>query len=255
MIPASVYLITKNCEETLDATLASVQDFAEIVLVDSGSTDRTLEIAGRYGCRIWHQDWLGYAGQKTLALSYCTQDWVLNLDGDEVLSPELKAEIIDCIEYSRADGLDIPIHDYFLGFPPPRFGRFNRRVRFFRRATGAYDTGKQVHESITVQGAVKQAAGAIRHYGENTIAIKVDKNNLYSSLRAREKAAKGKQASVLKLVLVFPLTFIKSYVFRRAFLNGKRGFISSTVNAFYAFLKEAKLYEANLKAGQGQDRP
>ena len=114
-------------------------------------------------------------------------------------------------------------------------------------ALSAYDIQKQVHESISVQGAVKQAKGAIRHYGENSISIKVEKNNQYSTLRADEKFSKGKKSNVLKLVLILPLTFIKSYIFRRGFLNGKRGFITSTVNAFYAFLKEAKLYEAEIK--------
>lgn len=245
MIAASVYIITKNCEATLRGTLASVHDFAEIVLVDSGSTDQTLQIAAEFGCRIQHQDWLGFARQKQLALELCQQDWVLNLDGDEELSDELRAEIIACIAEQRADGLDIPIFDYFLGHAPPRWGRPNRRIRFFRRALGGYDTGVQVHESVQVQGRVLAAQGGIRHYGENSIAVKVDKNNHYSELRARDKAAGGKRASVLKMVLAFPLAFLKSYLLRRAFLNGRRGFINSMVNGFYAFLKEAKLYEYN----------
>jgi glycosyltransferase involved in cell wall biosynthesis len=247
LISASVYIITKNCEQTLKDTLASVTDFAEIILVDSGSTDKTIEIAQAFNCKIYHQEWLGFAKQKQLALDYCQSEWVLNLDGDEVVSPELKAEIIACINDGGADGLDIPIYDYFLGFPPPKWSRFNRRIRFFKRGLGGYDIDKQVHESITVQGSVKQAQGGIRHYGENSISIKLDKSNQYSTLRATEKFAKGKKSSLLKLAFILPLTFIKSYIFRRGFLNGKRGFIASTMNAFYAFLKEAKLYENQVK--------
>lgn len=248
MIPVSVYIITKNCEATLVDTLNSVADFAEIILVDSGSTDNTIQIAQTFNCKIYHQEWLGFAKQKQLALSYCQQEWVLNLDGDEVVSSELKQEIIQMVNQSSdLVALNIPIYDYFLGFEPPKGSRFNRRIRFFKRDTGGYDTQKQVHESISVQGAVKQAHGGIRHYGENSIAVKLDKNNQYSTLRATEKFAKGKKSNILKLVFIFPLTFIKSYIFRRGFLNGKRGFIASTINAFYAFLKEAKLYEAEIK--------
>lgn len=248
MIPVSVYIITKNCEPTLRQTLASVADFAEIILVDSGSTDNTIEIAQEFNCKIYHQDWLGFAKQKQLALSYCKSEWVLNLDGDEVVSPLLKQEIIDCVNNNAVDGLDIPIEDYFLGFPPSKGSRYNHRIRFFKRNLGGYNLEKEVHESITVNGNVFKAQGKIQHYGENSIAIKIDKNNHYSQLRAIEKFAKGKKSSLLKLIFIMPLTFIKSYFFRRGFLNGKRGFISSMINAFYAFLKEAKLYEAYLKA-------
>lgn len=251
-IAASVYLITKNCEATLAATLASVADFAEIVLVDSGSTDNTLAIARQFNCRIYHQDWLGFAKQKQLALSYCQYDWVLNLDGDEELSSELKQEIEQCISLNQIDGLDTPIDDYFLNCPPSRAGKFNSKIRFFRKNAGGYDLDKQVHESISVQGTVLKARGKIRHYGENTIYIKVQKTNDYSQLRAKEKAQRGKQVNLLKLIMIMPLEFIKSYILRRAFLNGTRGFINSMVNAFYAFLKEAKLYEYQLKQKQSK---
>ncbi len=247
MIPVSVYIITKNCEETLHNTLASVADFAEIILVDSGSTDKTIEIAQAFNCKIYHQAWLGFAKQKQLALDYCQSEWVLNLDGDEVASELLKTEIKQCIADNQLDGLDIPIDDYFLGFPPTKNSHFNHRIRFFRKAKGGYDTGVEVHESITVKGKVERSKGAIQHYGENSIFIKVTKGNHYSELRASEKFKKGKKFSLLKLVLVMPLTFIKSYILRRAILNGKRGFITSVLNAYYAFLKEAKLYEQHLK--------
>lgn len=247
MIPVSVYIITKNCEPTLRQTLASVADFAEIILVDSGSTDNTIEIAQEFNCKIYHQDWLGFAKQKQLALSYCKSEWVLNLDGDEVVSPLLKQEIIDCVNNNAVDGLDIPIVNYFLGFPPPKYSRFNHRIRFFKKNKGSYELNKQVHESISVQGKVKRSHGGIQHYGEDTIAIRMEKTNWYSSLGAKEKSLKAKKSSLLKLVLVFPLTFIKSYILRRSFLNGKRGFIASMISAFYAFLKEAKLYESEVK--------
>lgn len=247
MIPVSVYIITKNCEATLRQTLSSVADFAEIILVDSGSIDNTVDIAQEFNCKIYHQDWLGFAKQKQLALSYCQSEWVLNLDGDEVLSPLLKQEIVECIKNNEFDGLDMPIEDYFLGFPPDKNSRFNHRIRFFRKAKGSYDLGVEVHESISVQGRVKRSKGTIQHYGENSIFVKVTKSNQYSELKALEKAKKGKQASLVKLVLVMPLTFIKSYFLRRAILNGKRGFITSVLNSYYAFLKEAKLYEQNLK--------
>ena len=105
MIPVSVYIITKNCEETLHNTLASVADFAEIILVDSGSTDKTIEIAQAFNCKIYHQAWLGFAKQKQLALDYCQSEWVLNLDGAEFASELLKTEIKQCIADNQLDGL------------------------------------------------------------------------------------------------------------------------------------------------------
>lgn len=247
MIPASVYIITLNCEQTLANTLSSVADFAEIILVDSGSTDKTIDIAQAFNCTIYHQEWLGFAKQKQLALSYCQHEWVLNVDGDEVVSPQLKQEIIACISANTVDGLDIPIEDYFLGFPPDKHSKFNYRTRFFRKSKGGYDLDVEVHESISVKGQVTRTKGTIQHYGENSVFVKVTKGNQYSELKAIEKFKKGKKYSVLKLVLVIPLTFIKSYFLRRAVLNGKRGFIVSVLNSYYAFLKEAKLYEQHLK--------
>lgn len=243
-IPCSVYIVTLNCGQWLQDTLTSVQDFAEVIILDSGSTDNTYEIAQSFAnVKIMHQDWLGYAQQKNHALQYCQYDWVLNLDGDETLSAGLKQEIIQTIEDNQLDGLIIPINDVFLGVANSQYTKKHAKTRFFRKEKGQYDLTNFAHENIIVQGNLAKAQHDIYHYGEQSIFIKVAKNNQYSNLKALEKFEKGKKPSLLKLVLVMPLTFFKSYIIRRSCLNGWRGFVNSMINAFYAFLKEAKLFE------------
>lgn len=118
MIPCSVYIVTLNCGPWLEDTLQSVKDFSEVIILDSGSTDDTYAIAQSFAnTRISHQDWQGYAAQKSLALAQCQNDWVLNLDGDELLSAELKAEIERTIQGNQVDALITPINDVFLGVP------------------------------------------------------------------------------------------------------------------------------------------
>jgi len=248
VIPCSVYIVTVNCGQWLNTTLTSVKDFAEVVILDSGSTDDTYEIAGRFAnVRIQHQDWLGYAKQKAYALSLCSQEWALNLDGDEELSVQLKDEIVAFIAANNADALITPIRDTFMGKLNSSMGRANAKTRFFRRRLGQYDVSHLVHEGIEVDGVVKTAQHAIYHYGDDDFFLKVEKDNIYSSLKAKEKNQKGKQSNLLRLLLVMPVIFIKSYIFRRNFMNGQRGFIGSMSNAYYAFLKEAKLFEQNQK--------
>ena len=252
-IACSVYIVTLNCAPWLDALLRSVEDFAEVVILDSGSTDATYEIAGRFAnVSIQHQDWLGYAAQKSKALSLCHQPWALNLDGDEKLSAELCHEIREVIAADQIDGLSTPILDSFMGQVSHLNTKQNAKVRFFRRLKGSYDTAIEAHEKVSIDGVVSRAKGVIFHYGVTDVRVKVDKNNLYSSLKAAEKYKKGKHALLLKLVLVMPFTFFKSYFLRRNFLNGQRGFIDSMINAFYAFLKEAKLYELDLRKDKSE---
>ena len=247
-IPCSVYIVTLNCAEWLDATLNSVKDFAEVIILDSGSTDRTYEIAESFAnTRIMHQDWQGYAAQKNLALAQCQQQWVLNLDGDEVLSEALKKEIVQVISENKIDGLITPINDVFLGVANSKHTKKHAKTRFFRKAKGQYDLANKVHENVVVDGDVIKAQADIYHYGESSIFVKVEKNNQYSNLKASEKFEKGKHPSLIKLILVMPMTFIKSYFIRRSCMNGWRGFVNSMINAFYAFLKEAKLFEQHLK--------
>ena len=244
MIKASVYIICKNEEKHIKRVLESVKDFSEIIIVDSGSSDKTLEIATLYTNKIYHQDWMGFAKQKEYARSLCSNEWVLNLDGDEELTQELKQEIINTIEENKIDGLNIKISSSYLGKFNSEKSKFNRRIRFFRKSAGYYPD-KLVHESIVVNGRIEKAKGFIYDYGTIDLKTHLNKINEYSSLRALEKFEKNKKSSLIKLLFIFPLAFLKSFIIKRGFLNGTRGFIAAINNSFYAFLKEAKLYELN----------
>ena len=243
-LPVSVYIICQNEAQHIRRVLESVKDFDEVIIVDSGSTDKTLEIAKEYTDKIYHQEWLGFAGQKEYAKNLCSKEWVLNLDADEQLTKELKNEIEEMIKEDSIDGLDIKVSSKYLGKFNHPLSKFNRRVRFFRKEKGHYPQ-KLVHESIVIEGKVKKAKGFILDYGTLNLETHLRKINEYSSLRAQEKVEKGKKASMLKLLTIFPLAFFKSYIIKRGFVNGLRGFIAATNNAYYAFLKEAKLYEKN----------
>lgn len=189
------------------------------------------------------------AQQKEHAKNLCSNNWVLNLDADEEVSPDLKSEILNTIKRTDIAGANIPIEEYFLGFPIHGKTKKNSHIRLFKKDKGTYGH-ERFHETPTVEGNIIDLKGGIRHYGEVSVEVKVSKINLYSSGKAIDKFDKGKGFSLLKLTLIMPLAFIKSYVLKRNFLNGIRGFIGSMINAFYAFLKEAKLYEAYLKGNQ-----
>lgn len=238
----SVYLVVMNEEKNIRRVLESLKGFEDIVVVDSGSQDRTLDIAKEYTQRIYYKAWDGMAAQKEYAKSLCLNDWVLNLDADEELTLALGEQIEQLVKLDECNGANIPIREHFMGARIHDKTKKNSHIRLFRKSQGAYGN-ERFHESPTVQGAIQQLSGEINHYGEISVEVKVDKVNRYSSGKALDKFEKGKRSSLLKLVLVFPVMFIKSYFLRRNFYNGRRGFISSMVNAFYAFLKEAKLYE------------
>lgn len=246
-IPASVYIITLNEAPNIQRVLESVRDFDEIVIVDSGSTDGTLDLAVPYTQRIIHQDWLGYAGQKRFSLAQCSHEWVLNLDADEQLTPELQDEMVGLMMSDAADGLDIPIVDHFLG--RRMHAKANSRIRFFKKALGSYQEC-EVHESIQVNGRVLSSQGQILHYSHRSIEWRMDKLNRYSSLRATEKYRKGKAFSLAKLALVMPVMFFKSYLLRRGYRDGIPGVVNAMMMGYYAFLKEAKLYELRLPSAK-----
>jgi glycosyltransferase involved in cell wall biosynthesis len=242
-LPVSVFIITKNEEEHIEKTLKSVSLFDEVILVDSGSTDSTLDIAKRYGAKIYTHSWQGYAKQKQYAMSLCSNEWVLNLDGDEQVNPSLINAFKEIIEQDKADSVRFWRNDIFINKPLSTWSKKPNNHRLYKRSKSFFDDSRLAHESATVNGKEIFINETFDHFGYGSIETLTTKNNNYSSLKANEKFAKGKRYSNVKLITIFPIVFIKEYFFQRKIFSGKRGFILAIMGAYYAFIKEAKLFE------------
>ncbi len=245
-IKASVFIITKNEESNIKRVIASCSNFDEVLVVDSGSDDKTVDYARSLGATVIFNEWQGYAKQKEFAMSQCQNEWVLNLDADEELTPELIGKISEVVKENKYDFVRCYRNDLFLG----KF--FNSIVhkpnnhRIFRKSSAKYRLSDLVHEGPDFEGRELKISEYFNHYGYNNIEALSKKYELYSSLKAREKYDKGKKYSTVKILLIAPLTFIKVFFFQRYFLAGIRGYIFSKLQAQYALLKEAKLYEKHI---------
>lgn len=259
----SVFITTYNSERTLATCLESVKWADEIVVLDSLSTDTTLEIAQRYTGCIFQHAFMGYSKQKQMALDYTTHRWVLLLDSDEVLSPALQGEIKRLLttELTADSGGGRYVHGYefprleqlFWRMNHPRV-RLNYFLRLFDKTKGKIST-VPIHESPEVDGIIQRINLPFYHYGETSIHLKVDKTNKYSTGITQHKIAKGVRANPWIMVFYPPLYFLRTYVFKRNFLNGWAGFITAVIGAFYVFLKYAKLYEHHQLHQHGDPLP
>jgi glycosyltransferase involved in cell wall biosynthesis len=239
----SVYLITKNEAAYLAQVLASCAGADEIIVVDSGSTDKTLEIARAAGARVIHQDWLGFARQKDFALRQCTHEWVLNMDGDEILSAGAMPLIRQAIAIGRAVGYRIARDDEFMG-ESMSASHCRPFLRVYRRDQAAWDLEKTVHEHIEVPGPHPAIPGVIIHHkGYDSVTVYMDKLNRYAALKNVMWERRGRTGSALRVLAAFPLAFIKHLLFRRMIFSGARGFVRAMQDAFYVFLAEAMAYE------------
>lgn len=244
MTPLSAFITTFNNERTLPACLESVKWADEIVVLDSFSTDNTEKIARDYGCKFFQHSFMGYGPQKQMALEHTTNKWVLLLDADEVLSPESQKEIRSLLEEGpTAAGYSLPRQEQLFWKMSSPHVRMNHFLRLFDKTKGQV-TNMPIHAAPEVRGPVIKLNHPFYHYGETSIHVKVDKINHYSTGLVADKQAKGKHANPWVMVFYPPFFFIRSYFFKRGFLNGWAGFIGSVTMAYYAFLKYAKLYEA-----------
>ncbi|PTB83058.1 glycosyltransferase family 2 protein [Pseudidiomarina aestuarii] len=243
----SVYLITLNEGRYLEEVLSSVRGADEIVIVDSGSSDDTLSIAERHGARVIHQAWLGYAAQKAFALEQCSHDWVLNLDGDEVLPAGAIEQLRELAASNQADGYWLKRDDWWFGGKLPGAKRY-KFCRFYRKSKAHWDVTQYVHEHIYIDGTTEQTDITIKHYGYDTVHGYMAKLNSYSELKARVRSERNRKVSLLRLLLIYPLMFLKFYLLRGMIFSGWRGFVKAHIDAFYFFLTEAKLYEQRYRS-------
>ena len=252
----SLYVITKNEEKTLGACLKSVQGLAdEIILVDSFSTDKTLEIAKKYGAKIYQKEFINFKIQKQFALDKCSGDWVLNLDADEELSPKLKQKILEIINKPVKEKLFFLQEQVtFLGRKMKHSGltgHFKERLAYHQ---GTKYIESTVHEKFTNDGPVGYVRGAYYYHTPYTsIEQYFNKFNLYSTLGAQYLFEKGKKFHVINLFRQ-PFDFIKTYILHLGFLDGIHGFLWAWFSSVYPTVKYAKLWHLHYKAKQKSSR-
>ncbi len=240
----SVFITTFNNATTLPFCLDSVRWADEIIVLDSFSTDATLEIAASYpNCRTFQHEFLGYGAQKQLALEKTSHPWVLLLDADEALTRESQAEIQTLLENRPgAVGYTLPRLEQMFWRMCDRRTRLNHFLRLFRREAGRMGD-MPVHAAPEVDGPIGRLRHPFYHFGEIDIHTKVEKINSYSSGLVRDKVARGRRRVGLTMILYPPLYFFKTYLLKRNFFNGWAGFITSVTAAYYVFLKYAKVHE------------
>ncbi len=242
-IPVSVYMITLNEEANIAAALDHLQRFDEVVIVDSGSSDRTVEIAGGYpNARVSYHPWSGFAAQKSHALSLCRNEWVLNLDADEIPSDEFIDAACETVAANSVDALESTRTLYRWGKRPRHPGGKDRLIRLFRKSAGHYPE-RRVHESIQIDGEIAHTEATISHHENLTYGQRVAKANRYSDARAQDKFDRGDKVSLPLLLVIFPLTFHQHYFLKGHVFDGIDGLLTSMNAAFYAFMKYAKLWE------------
>lgn len=237
----------------MERCLASLAWCDEIVVVDSGSTDGTLEMCSRHGCRVLHRDWSGYVEQKAYGLSLCSQPWILNLDADEEVSPELRDEIQTILRRNvegsvREDGFELLRVVFYLGRWWRRGGWHPEwRLRLARREKVTWH-GEEPHEHARVQGSVSRLRGELRHYTYRDIADQVARMNSHTTAAARSLCAKGHHAGFADLLLKPKARFLKFYILRKGWREGLPGFLVACMEAVSVYLKYFKLWELNRRS-------
>jgi glycosyltransferase involved in cell wall biosynthesis len=244
-VKLTVTVITRNEAANLQGALESVKWADEIVVVDSRSSDETVEIARRHATRVETHDWIGYSAQRNYAADIAAHDWILALDADERVPPALAAEIQQIMQKGpTAGGYRMPRVSYYLGrwikgtdwYPDYQLRLYNRRIGQFN--------GKRVHESVELShGKPGTLHNDLQHYPYRDISDHVTSIDHYTTLAAEEWFAAGRRTHALDVVLHPPAAFFRNYVLRRGFLDGTAGFLISVLNSYYVFLKILKLWE------------
>lgn len=241
--PITVCIITLNEAERLAPCLASLDFADEIVVVDSGSTDGTVALAESHGASVIQQPWQGYGRQKQFAVDQASHDWVLCLDADERLTPELALEIQSAMQSPDADAYEMPRCNLFLGrWLRHGEGYPDMSLRLFHRKK-AHWSDDPVHEKVVCSGAIGRLKNDLKHESADRIDRYLHKQNRYTSLQAEALYARGKKPSITRM-LSSPVTrFFKFYVVRKGFLDGVPGLIHILIGCMNSFFKYAKLYE------------
>jgi len=228
----SVIIIAKNEEDNIRRCLESIQWADEIIVMDSGSQDKTVAIVHEFTANVHLTDWKGYGVQKQRALSLATGDWVLNLDADEAVDSDLKNEIVNAMAADAADAYRIPIRMYFYGKPLRYSSSPKRHIRLFKRDGSRY-SDDIVHEKISLPAGsrIGKMNTPIVHHSYRDITHALYKINLYSSYSAKIRIKAKKKPSLIKTMMGASWMFYRCFVLQRGFMDGREGFVFALLNA------------------------
>jgi len=249
-IKVSCIIITHNEEENLADCLESVKWCNEIILVDSGSTDKTLEIAEKFGAKVFKKELTGFGDQKRYAVSLASNEWIFSIDADEIVNKELNENILKRFKTSEnlPHGFLVQRRLCFLG-REFKYGRESDEflLRLFNKKSGNFNSAK-VHESVEIKGETEKLQGLLIHNSYKTLHQYFQKFNDYTTRAAIELNEKRKTKNVLLVYLLFPVYFLKNYFLNRNFLNGIEGLIWAFFSSCYPIVKYSKLRDLRRKA-------
>jgi glycosyltransferase involved in cell wall biosynthesis len=240
----SVVIVTRDEEERIRPCLESVSWADEVIVVDAESQDKTATIARELTDHVVIRAWPGYAAQKNFAVGLAHGAWILSLDADETVSPELRAEIEALTRDAGArDGYEVPRRNIFWGRWVRHGGLYpDWQLRLFRRGRGRFGE-RAVHESVRVEGAVGRLAGHLEHRSYRDVADFLARADRYSTLAAEDWIAQGRRVRAADFVLRPLGRFLAMYVVGRGFLDGWRGFLLAALYAYYVLIRSAKVWE------------
>lgn len=246
-MPVTATVITLNEARHVEACLASLAWADEVIVVDSGSTDGTPDLARASGARVIEREWPGYAAQKDFAAAQAAHDWILSVDADERVTPALADEVrAAAARPGDRVGFRVPRVTFHLGrwirttdwYPDHQLRLYDRRQASWAR--------RRVHESVTARGPVGQLSHELQHYAYRDLAHHYETMQRYTTLAALQLQDEGRTTGAAQLLLHPPAAFLRNYVLRRGCLDGVPGLIISAMNAHYVFMKFAKLWALQL---------
>jgi glycosyltransferase involved in cell wall biosynthesis len=248
-------VITLNEERNIEAALRSLSWADQIVVIDSCSTDATVELAHQYADLVLVNSWPGYAAQKNFAAEQAKNDWIFNLDADERVSPELASEIEALKNGSdpQVSGLEMPRLCFYQGRWIRHSGWYpDYKLRLYDRRAASWK-GEFVHESVSVRGETGRLRGDLLHYTADSASEHHLRMDRYTTLAAQEALSQGEGVSAASILLSPPVAFIKSYIFKLGFLDGVPGLAIARFAAHYVFLKKLKIWEAHRKPAASEN--
>ncbi|MDZ4662173.1 MAG: glycosyltransferase family 2 protein [Pseudomonadota bacterium] len=246
-LPVSLVIITLNEEKNIERCIKSALWCNDIVVVDSFSSDKTPDVARNLGARVYSEKWRGYGEQKNFGMSLALNDWVLSLDADEALSPELSEELKKTVAAGlNGDAYECRRRSWYMGRWIYHGGWYpDLQARFFNR-TAVKWSASEVHERLIAKSTLRLNSELL-HWPFQSLAHQIEKNNKYSSLGALEQKKLGVRFSLFKLIFKPVVKFFETYFLKRGFLDGLPGFIIAVGAGYSVHLKMAKLYELEKK--------